>query len=102
MRKAFLSLFAVLLFCGCNKTTSDKMCGFIEKATEKIENATTLKEIDDINDKLMQDIAVFSVSLSEEEYNQWNQDAEAQMQIDQAKQEYAAAKKAKTEKLQGK
>ena len=102
MRKAILSLFAALLFCSCNKTTTDKMCGFFEKATEKVENATTLKELDHINDKLMQDIAVFSVSLSEEEYNKWDKDAEAQLQMDKAKQKYAAAKKAQTEKLQGK
>ena len=101
MKKAILSLFTALsVFCSChNDTPADKICGFFDKAIEKIETATTTKEINDINDKLMQDIAVFSLSWSEEEYQKWEEELNTSKEVEHAKARYAEAKKARQQQL---
>ena len=100
MKKAIFSLFAALLVCSChNDTPTDKICGFFDKAIEKIETATTVKEINDINDKLMQDIAVFSLSWSEEEYKKWEDELKSSKKIEEVKIRYSEAKTARKKEL---
>ena len=89
-----------LLFCSChNDTPTEKVCGFFEKAIDKIETATTVKEINEINDKLMQDIAVYSLSWSQEEYNKWLEELETSPKVEEAKTKYAEIKTAKQKEL---
>lgn len=101
MKKAIFSLLtALLIFCSChNDTPIDKICGFFDKAIEKVESATTVKEINDINKKLMQDIAVYSLSWSEEDYKKWSEELTNSREIEKAKEKYAEVKAAKKKEL---
>ena len=96
MNKILVSLFAAFLCysCGGNKATH-QICRFIEEATEKTEKATSLKEIEQINEKLTQNIAIYSLSLTEEEYKEWENDPDSNKQIEEAQFEYKTARNAR-------
>ena len=102
MKKILLSLFACLLLCSCggNKITN-KICGFIEEATERVEKATTLSEVEAINDKLSQNIAIYCLSLSEEEYKEWEKEPENNKIIQDAEYKYKVARQAREKTLKG-
>ena len=103
MKKILCALFATLLFCSCGgNKAANQICHFIEEATEKTEKATTLNEIKTINEKLTQNIAIYSLSLTEEEYNEWANDSEANKKIQEAEFEYKTAKAAREKMLTGK
>ena len=93
MKKIFYSLFLVftLSSCGGNKA-AHQICHFIEEATQQTEQANTLQEINAINEKLTKNIAIYSLSLSEEEYHEWANDPEANKDIEEAEFKYKTAK----------
>lgn len=102
MKKSLLALFAVLLLCSCGgNRAARKVSGFFEDATERVEEATSLNEIKDINELLAKNIAIYSLSLSEEEYQEWVNDPEANRTVQEAEYEYKKAKQERERLLKG-
>lgn len=100
MKKIILSLFALMLMaCSSGNKHANKMCGLIEQATEKIEKATTLNEISQLEKKLFQDIAVYSLSMTAEEEKALGEDKEASMQLDKAVQNFKKVKEDRMNKI---
>ena len=102
MKKILFTLLTSFLLCSCggNKATQ-QICRFIEEATEKTEEATSLKEIEKINEKLTQNIAIYSLSLTEEEYNEWANDPDSNKKIEQAQFKYKSARNTREKFLKG-
>ena len=102
MRKTILSLFSIILLCSCNSNEpADKYNGFFESAIEKMEKATTMEEVKSINEKLMQNLAVYSLSLTQEEYKTWSENIEANRELEDLKFKYSSIKNAKEKALKG-
>ena len=102
MRKAILSLFTIFLLSSCSgNEPADKFNGFFKSAIDKMEKATTLEEVNSINEKLMQNLAVYSLSLTQEEYKEWSENLEANRELENLKVNYSAVKSTKEKELKG-
>ena len=89
MKKIFLFLFAVMtLLTSCQDGHADKICTFIQTATEKTEKATSLQEINKISERLYINICYYSKSLTNEEMKKMDADKEAQEKINACKDRY--------------
>ena len=102
IKKTLALLFALVTLGSCGNTTSRQFCIFLEEATERVEKANSLNEINTVNDKLIKNITIYSMSLEEEEYKRWENDQEAQHQLQEAQMKYQTAKQAREKELSGK
>lgn len=103
MKKILLSLLTGFLLLGCGGNThADKLCGLIEKATEKMEKATTPGEIDQISEQLFSNIAAYSLTMTPQEEKELGEDKQSMEKINAAVAEFKAAQEARKKVLQGK
>ena len=102
MKKIFLSLLAslpLLSTVGCSDAPGDPICKYLNEATEKMKEASSMNEVKNINDRLIYNVGTYAQTLPTEDYQKWAEDSVAQKEMKEAQQRYNEVKEAKISTL---